>query len=202
MNALAIESMHDRARVAAAEAYEASVTEYVTAYDATAREIEVARYEEAKAEIEAQEKLSERLSEARTPLDRALIQAGVSHQELATELGVSRPPVSCWASGKEGLPIDRIEEIAAFLGADIRDLHGQSPDSFDNTGQPLNASPFGWAFVVSGRTNSEAARVCGVSTQVIERWKFGKHFPTQDQAAKFVRAFLPGIADTYGVGHG
>lgn len=199
MNQATIKRMHERARTASAEAYATSILEFTSAYDRVQIEIGRERSREAGLAIEAAERLSERLSEARTPLDRALIRSGKEQKALAEFLGVAQPAISAWASGKDGLPVDRIEAIAEFFEADQDDFLEMAPNSYDDTANRLDASPFGWASVVSDRSDKEIATVCGVSTREVKRWVFGKAYPTEAQFTKFARAFLPGMLEAFGL---
>jgi DNA-binding transcriptional regulator YdaS (Cro superfamily) len=136
-----------------------------------------------------------RLAAAPTRFARALIEAGRTHAEVATAIGVSPSLVGHWATGRRKVPEDRINEVAAYLtmptwGAD-------SPTS-------LPLSYFGWlkTYVVAPTgfpADAAIAEVLGVSKARVYDYTYGITDIPEDKATTFVQRFLPGQAAAYGV---
>lgn len=55
-------------------------------------------------------------------INRYLVLRGLSQNDLATHLGVSRATVSYWCKGSTAPRMDKIEEISRYLNVSVYDL--------------------------------------------------------------------------------
>lgn len=155
--------------------------------------------------VEAQER---RLAAARTPLERLLVEQGVTQDELAASLGVSQAIVSRWVSGKTVLPEARIDQIDELLGCG-ESLDGMRPMKvIALEGSPLdhyNGYLFFWArvgwqrFDTDAQLVKEVAEFLDVPLRTVQEWQYGIAFPTEEQAERIVRRYLPGVVEVFGL---
>ena len=132
-----------------------------------------------------------------TQLQAILDEHGMSISALAKQLGVSRPAVSQWASGKAKIPIGRIGEIT-----DALDL---SPSALSGQTQRMEFIPdtiFAWLLMDGGMLShigdDWADRVCivaetlDVECHVLLKWGQEATMPV-GIAKAFMAAYLPGV---------
>lgn len=106
-----------------------------------------------------------------TPLAAARRAVGLSRDELATALFVSRTTVTMWDGGIRGVPRHRRYALALALGLEVDDLdgllQGQRPARHDGLRLPALAA----ARRASGFTQRKLAALLGVAPTTLSMWE-------------------------------
>lgn len=150
-----------------------------------------------------------RLAAARTPLERLLIEHGISQTWLAAQIGVTQPAVNRWAKGAAPLPPERVEQIEELLGCGDELAAMRPMRDIALEGNPLD-NYFGycvfWARVgahlrydTDAQLVKEAAEVMDLPLRTVQEWQYGLAYPTEEQAEVWLRRYLPGVMDRWGL---
>lgn len=141
----------------------------------------------------------------RTPLERVLRESGVTQTALAAQFGVSQPTVSRWVSGAQPLTADQADYLARFLEVETAEfdsmvggVHRDHKIVLDRNTYFGNVVAIA-TYEVMGPTPEGVAEFLGVPKSVFAQWCQGDGFPDEATAEAFVRRFLPGLVEQFGL---